>query len=85
VRVKVIAGTQEAILVPQTAVLQNDAGRFVWVAGGDGKAAPRSIRAGPWLGQDWVVLEGLKAGDAVIIDNVARLRPGTPVQVKKAG
>jgi membrane fusion protein (multidrug efflux system) len=85
VRVRVVAGTQQAIVVPQTAVLQNDAGRFVWVAGGDGKAAPRSIRAGQWLGQDWVVLEGLKAGDAVIIDNVARLRPGTPVQVKKAG
>jgi membrane fusion protein (multidrug efflux system) len=85
VRVKVIAGTQEAILVPQTAVLQNDAGRFVWVAGGDGKAVPRNIRAGEWIGQDWVVLEGLKAGEAVIVDNVARLRPGMPIQVKKAG
>jgi multidrug efflux pump subunit AcrA (membrane-fusion protein) len=32
-----------------------------------------------------VVLEGLKAGEAVIVDNVARLRPGMPIQVKKAG
>jgi membrane fusion protein (multidrug efflux system) len=85
VRVKAIAGTQQAIVVPQTAVLQNDAGRFVWIAGGDGKAVPRNIRAGGWLGGDWVVLEGLKAGDTVIVDNLARLRPGTPVQVKKAG
>jgi membrane fusion protein (multidrug efflux system) len=85
VRVRVIAGTQQAIVVPQTAVLQNDSGRFVWVADGDGKAVPRTIRAGQWLGQGWVVLEGLKAGDAVIVDNLARLRPGTPVQVKKAG
>jgi membrane fusion protein, multidrug efflux system len=81
----VIAGTQEAIVVPQTAVLQNDSGRFVWVAGDDGRAVPRNIRAGQWVGQDWVVLEGLKAGDTVILDNVARLRPGTPVQAKKAG
>ena len=85
VRVKVIAGTLEAIVVPQTAVLQNDTGRFVWVAGGDGKAVPRTIRAGQWVGENWVVLEGLKAGDAVIVDNLARLRPGTPVKVDKAG
>jgi membrane fusion protein, multidrug efflux system len=85
VRVRVVAGTEQAIVVPQTAVLQNETGRFVWVAGGDGKAAPRSIRAGGWVGQDWVVLEGLKAGETVILDNLARLRPGTPVKVGKAG
>jgi len=85
VRVRVVAGTQQAIVVPQTAVLQNETGRFVWVAGDDGKAVPRNIRAGQWLGGDWVVLDGLKAGDTVIVDNLARLRPGTPVQVKKAG
>jgi len=84
VRVKVVAGTQQAIVVPQAAVMQNETGRFVWVAGGDGKAQPRSIRAGNWLGSDWVVLDGLKAGDTVIVDNFARLRPGTPVQVKKS-
>jgi len=85
VRVRVVAGTQEAILVPQTAVLQNETGRFVWLAGPDGKALARPIRAGQWLGENWVVLEGLKAGDTVILDNLARLRPGVPVQVKKAG
>lgn len=83
VRVKVIAGTQQAIVVPQSAVQQNDTGRFVWVAGGDGKAVPRPIRAGSWLGNDWVVLEGLKAGDSVIVDNLARLRPGVAVQANK--
>jgi membrane fusion protein, multidrug efflux system len=85
VRVRMVAGSQQAIVVPQTAVMQNDSGRFVWVAGSDGKAVQRNIRAGGWLGEDWVVLDGLKAGEAVIVDNVARLRPGTPVQVKKAG
>jgi membrane fusion protein, multidrug efflux system len=85
VRVRIIAGTQQAIVVPQTAVMQNETGRFVWVAGGDGKAVPRTIRAGRWIGEDWVVLDGLKAGDTVIVDNLARLRPGTPVQVQKAG
>ncbi len=82
-RVRVIAGNQQAIVVPQTAVAQNQAGRFVWVAV-DGKATQRQIRAGDWLGGDWVVLEGLKAGDTVILDNLTRLRPGAPVQVKKS-
>jgi len=81
-RVRVIAGTQQAIVVPQTAVAQNQAGRYVWVAA-DGKAAQRQIRAGDWLGGDWVVLEGLRPGDTVILDNLARLRPGAPVQIKK--
>lgn len=85
VRVQVIAGTQQAIVVPQTAVLQNESGRFVYVAGADGKAVPRQIRAGTWLGADWVVLDGLKPGDTVILDNLVRLRPGMPVVVKKAG
>jgi len=84
VRVRVIAGTQQAIVVPQTAVMQNEGGRFVWLAA-DGKALQRSIRAGSWLGAEWIVLEGLKPGDPVIVDNLVRLRPGTPVAPKKAG
>jgi membrane fusion protein, multidrug efflux system len=82
-KVRVVSGTQRAIVVPQTAVAQNQAGRFVWVAA-EGKAAQRQIRAGDWLGGDWVVLEGLKPGDTVILDNLARLRPGAPVQIKKS-
>jgi membrane fusion protein, multidrug efflux system len=84
VRVRVVAGTRQAIVVPQTAVMQNEGGRFVWVAADD-RAVQRPIRAGGWLGADWVVLDGLKAGDHVIVDNLVRLRPGAPVQVKKAG
>ncbi|HTM61770.1 MAG TPA: efflux RND transporter periplasmic adaptor subunit [Burkholderiales bacterium] len=84
VRVQVIAGTQRAIVVPQSAVQQNESGRFVWVLGDDGKAALRNIKAGSWIGKDWVVLDGLKAGDKVITDNLVRLRPGTAVAPKPA-
>jgi membrane fusion protein (multidrug efflux system) len=78
VRVRVIAGMRQAIVVPQAAVMQNEGGRFVWLAA-DGKAVQRPIKAGSWLGSDWVVLEGLKPGDPVIVDNLVRLRPGAPV------
>ncbi|MFN2646428.1 MAG: efflux RND transporter periplasmic adaptor subunit [Burkholderiales bacterium] len=84
VRVKVVAGTQQAMVVPQTAVMQNEGGRFVWTVTPDGKAVQRTIKAGSWLGNDWIVLDGLKAGDSVIIDNLVRLRPNAPVAPKKA-
>jgi membrane fusion protein (multidrug efflux system) len=88
VRVRVIAGTRQAIVVPQKAVQQNEGGRFVWVATPEGKAAQRSIKAGGWVGNDWVVLEGLKPGEQVIVDNLTRLRPDAavaPAAAKKAG
>jgi membrane fusion protein (multidrug efflux system) len=85
VRVRVVAGNQQAIVVPQSAVQQNETGRFVWVIDAQSKAAQRNIRAGNWVGTDWVVLEGLKPGESVIVDNLVRLRPGTAVQPKAAG
>jgi len=84
-RVRVIAGSQQAILVPQTAVLQNETGRFVWIADAAGKAAQRPVRAGSWAGQDWIILEGLSPGDTVIVDNLARLRPGVAVKLSRDG
>ena len=84
VRVQVVAGNQRAIVVPQAAVQQNESGRYVWLVDAEGKAAQRTIRAGNWVGKDWVVLDGLKPGDKVITDNLVRLRPGAPVQAKPA-
>ena len=81
VRVRALAGTREAFVVPQTAVAQNEAGRFVWVAEG-GKAVQRQVRTGTWLGQDWIILDGLKPGERVIVDNLVRLRPGVSVVSK---
>ena len=81
VRVRVTAGAVQAMVVPQSAVLQNEGGRFVWVAA-EGKAVQRPIKAGSWVGKDWAVLDGLKPGDKVIVDNLVRLRPGVSVVSK---
>jgi membrane fusion protein, multidrug efflux system len=80
VRVRLSAGESEAILVPQVAVVQNDQGRFVWVAGADGKAVLKPVEAANWMGRDWLIRKGLAAGDRVIVDNLLKLRPGAPVQ-----
>ena len=85
VRAQVVAGLQEAIVVPQTAVLQGDQGRFVWTVGAGNKAAPRVVETGAWIGADWIILKGLASGDKVIVDNLLKLRPGTAVQIQAAG
>jgi membrane fusion protein (multidrug efflux system) len=42
----------------------------------------RPVQTANWTGSDWVVTGGLKSGDAVIVDNLMKLRPGTAVQAK---
>ncbi|CEN55871.1 efflux RND transporter periplasmic adaptor subunit [Candidatus Methylopumilus turicensis] len=84
VRARITTGVRNGVfLIPQTAVLTSDQGKFVFVADKDnaGKvvAAVRPIKEGGWLGNDWVVLEGLKEGDQVIADNLIKVRPGAPV------
>lgn len=86
VRVRLTAGKRDAaVLVPQSAVLQSDQGKAVMVVGAENKVEPRPVKAGEWLGKDWVILSGLKAGDKVIVDNLMKLRPGAPVAPKKPG
>jgi membrane fusion protein, multidrug efflux system len=77
--VRLDAGTQQVIAVPQTAVLQGNQGRFVWTIGADGKAAQRPVEVGDWLGQDWIIRKGLSDGDTVILDNLMKLNPGVAV------
>jgi membrane fusion protein (multidrug efflux system) len=80
VKAQVISGEQDAFLIPKAAVMQGEQGRFVWVAGQDGKAAIRTVEAAAWSDNNWVVRKGLVKGDQVIVDNLLKLRPGAPVQ-----
>jgi len=80
VKVQVQAGEQKAILVPQAAVMQSEQGHAVWVVGPDNAATMRPIKTANWLGNDWIVVGGLNAGDAVIVDNLMKIRPGAKVQ-----
>jgi membrane fusion protein, multidrug efflux system len=87
VRVKVTTGSRDGVfLVPQIAVQTGEQGKFVFVAerDKDGKmiAAIKPIEVGSWHGESWVVLDGLKQGDKVIVDNLIKVRPGAPIQEK---
>ena len=85
VKVQILAGEQQAFLVPQVAVMQNEQGRAVWVVGPDNKVAPRPIQTANWIGADWVVTGGLQSGEQVVIDNMMKLKPGAPVQPHAPG
>jgi len=65
--------------VPQRAVSQSPEGAYIYVVGSDSKAERRTIKVGTWAGQDWVVLDGLKEGEKVIVEGLTKVRPGSPV------
>lgn len=74
------AQVSNAITLPQQAVTRGTQGDSVMVVGSDGKVAPRSIKIGSAKGTQWVVLDGLKAGDKVMVDGFQKLRPGATVK-----
>lgn len=85
VRVRVITGEKSGVfLVPQTAVVSNDQGKFVFVVNDKNEAVITPIVAGNWVGKNWVILSGLKAGDRVAVDNIIKLRPGMALMPKPA-
>ncbi|MES2098672.1 MAG: efflux RND transporter periplasmic adaptor subunit [Pseudomonadota bacterium] len=81
VRVRLEEAQAEAgIVVPQQAVTRSASGDTVMVVGADGKVAPRPIRIGTALNGQWVVLDGLKAGEQVMVDGFQKLRGNAPVK-----
>ena len=71
------------ITVPQTAVLQGQAGTFVYVISKKGQAEVRPVETGVWYHNDWIILAGLKKGDIVIADGVNRVENGSKVHLTK--
>ena len=81
VRVQIEQATaSDAITLPQQAVTRSAQGDSVMVVGADGKVAPRPIRVGGQQNGQWVVLDGLKAGEQVMVDGFQKLRGGAPVK-----
>ena len=69
------------ILVPQAAVQRDPTGNAsVFLATPDGKATLQPITLGQSVGEKWLVLSGLKAGDKVIVSGLQKIAPGAPVK-----
>ena len=81
VRVRLEQAQAEAgIVVPQQAVTRGSTGDTVLVVGADGKVAPRPVKIGSSVDGKWVVLDGLKAGEQVMVDGFQKLRGNAPVK-----
>jgi membrane fusion protein, multidrug efflux system len=74
------AQANEVIELPQQAVTRSSAGDSVMVVGADGKVSPRQVKVGSGKNGYWIVLDGLKAGEQVMVDGFQKLRGDAPVK-----
>lgn len=85
VRAKLEEGVNpQALLVPQQGVTRTPRGEAsVMIVDGDGKVATRQITADKAIGDKWLVTDGLKAGDKVIIIGLQKVKPGAQVKAQE--
>jgi membrane fusion protein (multidrug efflux system) len=70
-----------AMLIPQQAVTRGTQGDTVIIVGADGKPGPRPIKISSQQGSNWVVLEGIKEGEQVVVDGFQKMQaPGMTVK-----
>jgi len=80
-RVRVQVGERKnAIVVPQKAVQQLQSMQTVYTVGPDNKASMRAVTVGDRVGTSWIIEQGLKAGERVIVEGQIKVRPGARVQ-----
>jgi len=82
-KVRAVVRTQQnALLIPQAAVTEQQGNYQVAVVDKSGRVAMSSVRVGERAGTMWVIQDGLKPGDQVVVEGQQNLRPGTKVQTK---
>ncbi len=87
VRAVLVEGVNEsAILIPQRGVTRSPKGdAMVMTVGAEEKVEPRPIKVVRTVGDSWLVSDGLKTGDRVILEGLQKARPGTPVKAVPFG
>jgi membrane fusion protein (multidrug efflux system) len=87
VRAEVAEGvTDRALMVPQQAVLRSPRGEpFAYVVNAEGVIEQRILRTSRAIGTNWMVTEGLEAGDRVVVEGVQRIRTGARVNASERG
>jgi membrane fusion protein (multidrug efflux system) len=73
-----------ALLIPQSAVAQSQGNYQAVVVGSDHKVSMRTVKPGERVGTLWVIDEGLKPGEQVVVEGLQKLREGTLVTPKPA-
>lgn len=85
-RVRVSLKTEQGnLLVPERALVELQGKYFVWVVGPDNKAGQRPVRVAPMrIRGNAVVLEGLQAGERIVVEGLQKVREGTVVEPRTA-
>jgi membrane fusion protein, multidrug efflux system len=84
-RIKVDLGTRaDSIAVPERAVTEMQGKNFVWSVGSDNKVTQRTVKVGGQLGENLLILEGLKPGDRIVVEGLQKVKEGAPVEPKTA-
>jgi len=78
----VIDVQRHALVIPQAAVNEEQGSYQVVVVGPDDKVAIRPVQVGEHVGTMWVIQDGLKPGERVVVEGQQMLRPGMPVETK---
>jgi membrane fusion protein (multidrug efflux system) len=73
---------KDALLVPQRCVVETQGSYQVVVVGADNKASIRPVKVGERIGQQWIITEGLKPGERVIVEGIQKAKEGAPVNPK---
>ncbi len=82
-RVRVeISVKKGALLIPQSAVAQSQGSYEVAIVGSDHKVSMRTVKPGEKVGTMWVIDEGLKPGEQVVVEGLQKLKEGTLVTPK---
>lgn len=82
-RVRIKTGDNKgALLVPQIAVMEVQSDYQVVVVGSDNKASFRPVKVGDRVGNNWVITDGLKAGEKVVAEGFQKVRNGMTVNVE---
>lgn len=81
VTLKANLGQQHKVfLIPQAAVQRDTVGAFVMTVAADGKVVRKDITAADMAGSNWVVTDGLKAGDQVVVSGIQNVKAGAPAK-----
>ena len=84
-RIKVDLGDRAGtILIPTRAVAELQGKNFVWVVGSDNKTTQRAIKLGAQLGANFVITEGLRAGERIVVEGWQKVREGAEVNAMTA-
>lgn len=72
---------QHVALLPQDAVIETSKGSFVYIVDEDNKAQLKQFQKAGQYNGNWIVIDGLKAGDKFIATNLQKLKPGSKVKI----